>query len=77
MTQNKLRKVIAVISDIDGHITVSSLTEAKTIAKQNIANGIRTSIYVDYFDTDEDIDPVKGSAYFTDDDCTKLYKSKY
>jgi hypothetical protein len=73
----KLRKVISVVSDIDGYSTVDSLKEAKQIANQNIKNGIRTSIYVDYFDTDEDLDPVKSEAYFTNDECTKLYKSKY
>ena len=72
----KLRKVISIASDVDGYVTVATLTEAKQIAKANIKKGIRTSIYVDYFNTDEDIDPVKGDAYFTTDDCTKLYKSK-
>lgn len=77
MTKTKIRKVISISSDIDGYVNVSSLTEAKATANKNIKNGIRTSIYVDYFDTDEDTDPIKSDAYFTDNECTKLYKSKY
>ncbi len=71
----KIRKVISLSSDIDGYINIGSLKEAKKIATNNIKNKIRTSIYVDWFDTDEDIDPVKDEAYFTNEDCTKLIKS--
>ncbi len=71
----KLRKVVSISSDKDGYINVSSMSEAKAIAKDNIKNGVRTSVYVDWFDGDEDLDPVKDEAYFTNDECTKLQKS--
>lgn len=72
-----LRKVIKLSSDIDGMIEMDSFAEAKKVANENIKKGIRTSIYIDYFRGEEDTDPVKGSAYFTNDECTRLYKSKY
>ena len=70
----RLRKVVSIVSDKDGWIEIDSLQDAKKLAKQNIKNNIRTSIYVDYYETDENIEPVKGYAFFTNDDCTHLYK---
>lgn len=69
-----LRKVVSLSSNKDGYIEIESLQAAKKQAMQNIKNKIRTSIYVDWFATDENIEPVKGYAFFTDDECTKLYK---
>ncbi len=73
----RLRKVNSLSSDVNGYINIASFREAKKIATDNIKNGVKTSVYIDYFDGNEDIDPIKDVAYFTNDGCTKLIKSIY